>query len=253
MANVIVTGANQGIGYYLVRQLLENGNCVSVFDVKTDALEDFKRLYPGRFCAYICDIRDEMSVKQRVAESIKHFKSVDIAIHNACCCVLLPFEEVEDSLYQKVLEINVLGAAHLAKAVLPFMKKQGKGRVIFTSSGVGVTGFLHISPYASSKGALEALAKCLDLEYRRDGITFHLFHPPLTRTKSSAGLPVPQELMASPQKVGSGLAKHIASKHFMICHNWTQSLQMRLCYLWPMAMGRLMCKMTQRAQNRSQT
>lgn len=47
-------------------------------------------------------------------------------------------------------------------------------------SGVGVTGFGNISPYASTKGAFEALAKCLAVENDEYGITVHLFHPPLT-------------------------------------------------------------------------
>ena len=92
------------------------------------------------------------------------------------------------------------------------------------------------------------LAKCLDLEYRKRGITFHLFHPPLTRTCSSAPLPVPQEFMADPEKVGAGLAKRIGSRKFVICHSRMQSFQVRLCYLWPLILGRLMCQMTERAQ-----
>ncbi len=89
------------------------------------------------------------------------------------------------------------------------MKSRKSGRVIFTSSGVGVMGFVDISPYASSKSAIEALAKCLAIEYQNYGISFHIFHPPLTRTKSAEPLPVPKEFMADPEKVGVGLAKQI--------------------------------------------
>ncbi|HBR25330.1 MAG TPA: short-chain dehydrogenase, partial [Firmicutes bacterium] len=82
------------------------------------------------------------------------------------------------------------------------------------SSGVGVMGFINISPYASSKGAIESLAKCLNIEYQNDGISFHIFHPPLTRTKSAEPLPIPKEFMVPPEKVGVGLAKHINKKSF---------------------------------------
>ena len=105
------------------------------------------------------------------------------------------------------------------------------------------------SPYAVSKGGIEALAKCLELEYRRYGISVHLFHPPLTQTRSSSPLPVPAEFMASPQKVGEGLARHIDSRRFVICRSLWQQFQMRLCYLWPLTMGGLMCRMTERAKN----
>ena len=253
MANVLVTGANQGIGYHLVRQLLADGNRVAALDVETDVLENLARQYPGGLYVYCCDVQEEAAVQQAVKAAAGVLKTIEIAVHNACRCAFLPFETADDALYRQVLEVNLFGAIHLARAVLPHMLEQGGGRVIFTSSGVGVTGFAGISPYAASKGAMESLARCLDLEYRDRGITFHLFHPPLTRTRSSAPLPVPQEFMALPEQVGAGLAKHIHAKGFVICHSRMQRLQMGLCYLWPTAMGRLMCKMTARAQNLPQT
>ena len=122
-----------------------------------------------------------------------------------------------------------------------------------TSSGVGVTGFAGISPYASSKGAIESLAKCLAIEYADWGITFHLFHPPLTHTASSAPLPVPKEMMASPEAVGKGLARHMGDQSFVICHSFSQRLQTGLCYHFPLAMGRMMSRMTARYQKTQQT
>ena len=67
-----------------------------------------------------------------------------------------------------------------------------------------MTGFGGLSAYASTKGALEALAKCLNIEEADAGVTFHILHPPLTRTASSSPLPVPPEFMADPEKVGRG-------------------------------------------------
>ena len=57
------------------------------------------------------------------------------------------------------MDVNYFGALRLSKLILPFMREKKEGRIIFTSSGVGVTGFGNISPYASSKGAIESLAK----------------------------------------------------------------------------------------------
>lgn len=105
--------------------------------------------------------------------------------------------------------------------------------MIFTSSGVGITGFPGLSAYASTKGALEALAKCLNLEYAGDGVTFHLIHPPLTRTQSSAPLPVPPEMMADPETVGQGLARRLFSPRFLLCHSLLQKVQTLLCYAFP--------------------
>lgn len=82
------------------------------------------------------------------------------------------------------------------------MLQNKKGRICYTSSGVGVTGFTNISGYSASKGAIEAFAKCMRLENLGNAITFHILHPPLTNTESP--LPVPKEFMADSQKVGKG-------------------------------------------------
>lgn len=100
-----------------------------------------------------------------------------------------------------------------------------------TSSGVGVTDFVHISPFG--KGAIETLARCLNIEYARNHIPFHLFHPPLTRTQSAAPLSVPGEFMANPKKVG--VAKHIGSRRLIICHSALQKEQTMLCFGSPCA------------------
>ena len=155
-------------------------------------------------------------------------------------------EQTAEETYRDVMDVNYFGALHLSRAVLPYMKSQKKGKVVFTSSGVGVTGFADISPYASSKGAIEALAKCLAIEHRDYGITFHIFHPPLTRTKSAEPLPVPKEFKADPEKVGTGLAKHIEKRSFIICHSFGQKMQTAVCYLFSVGMGKLMSKMTAR-------
>ena len=244
MSNIIITGANQGIGYYLVEKLLEDGHSAAVLDIDIANLEPLRELYGQRLLPLVCDARDAQSIEKSVAAAVKAFETIDIAVHNACVCTFAPAADTAEEVYHDVFNVNYYGALRLAKAVAPYMQRQKHGKVIFTSSGVGVMGFVNISPYASSKGALESLAKCLGVEYLKDGITFHLFHPPLTRTASAEPLPVPKEFKADPKKVGRGLAKHIGSKRFIICHSFMQKVQTMGCYLFPVKMGRLMSKMT---------
>lgn len=114
------------------------------------------------------------------------------------------------------------------------MREARKGRLIFTSSAVGVTGFKNISLYASSKGAIESLAKCLEIENRQYGISVHLFHPPLTNTTSASGLMIPKEFKANPREVGKGFAKHIWSIHYLsfILHCAISALQLQTSALF---------------------
>lgn len=245
MKNIIVTGGGQGIGFYLVKQLLEDGYNVTVMDLEISGLDVLAENHSG-LLPIVCDVRVQKSLCSAVEQSARKFGSVDCAIHNACRCAFGPMEETGEETFREVFDVNYFGALHLARAVLPYMREQKSGKVIFTSSGVGVTGFADISPYASSKGAIEALAKCMNIEYQDSGITFHLFHPPLTRTKSAEPLPVPREFMAAPEKVGAGLAKRVEKKSFVLCHSVGQKLQMIACYLFPVALGKKLGRMMSR-------
>lgn len=241
--NIIITGANQGIGYYMVEKLLAEGNKVSVLNIKTDNLVKLKEKCDS-LIYYKVDLRNYDEVKRAVDETAAEFETIDIAVHNACKCTFERESKTDLDTYNDVFNVNYFGALRLVKCVIHYMSAQKKGRVIFTSSGVGVTGFMNISPYSSTKGALEALAKCLRIEYAKDNITFHIMHPPLTRTESALPLPVPEEFKALPEKVGYGLARHINSKRFIICHSLNQKIQTLGCYLFPTKMGDLLSKLT---------
>lgn len=243
MANVIITGANQGIGYYFVERRLQMGDRVAVLDLETDRLAELKQHYGKNLLYFTVDVRSFEDVRSAVEAASSDFGPIDAAIHNACKCTFSIEANTGLEVYREVIDVNYFGALHLVKAVTPYMQPNG-GRILFTSSGVGVTGFDGLTPYASTKGALESLAKCLNLEYAARNISFHIFHPPLTRTKSASPLPVPKEFMASPEEVGRGLAKNLMAKRFIICHNFFQKLQTMGCYLFPVKMGRLMSKMT---------
>ncbi len=150
MANVLVVGANQGIGYYLVERLLELGNTVTVLDIQIHAIEILKEKYQKTLQPVIADARSLSDIESGVLQAIRNFGDIDIAIQNACLCTFESEHDTDFEIYQKVMDVNYFGALRLAKTVLPHMRRVKKGRIIFTSSGVGVTGFANISPYASS-------------------------------------------------------------------------------------------------------
>lgn len=249
MSNILIVGANQGIGYHMVSRLLEKGNKVTVLDIHKEHISELQNQYRDSLLIVSADATDEDSLSEGIKTAINEFGKIDIAIHNACLCTFDSEQNTDYEVYKKVMDVNYFGALRLSKLVLPFMREEKKGRIIFTSSGVGVTGFGNISSYASTKGAIESLAKCLEIENQDYGITFHLMHPPLTKTASSSGLPVPKEFMADAETVGKGLADNIYSKKFVICHSFGQAIQMKLCYRHPLYMGKMMWKMTKRVQD----
>lgn len=248
MADILIVGANQGIGYYLAESLLEKGDRVAVLDIRTDHISQLKSKYRDNLFVAEADAADSLSVQEGVRKAYDRFASIDIAIHNACLCTFDSEPDTDLEVYHQVMDVNYYGALRLAKAVLPYMREARKGRLIFTSSAVGVTGFKNISPYASSKGAIESLAKCLEIENSQHGISVHLFHPPLTNTESASGLMIPKEFKADPCKVGKGFAKHIWSKKFIICPSFSTAVSLHFSYRHPLSFGRMLTKMAERAE-----
>lgn len=238
MANILVIGANRGIGYFMVERLLQMDNSLAVLDIDLRNLDMIKEKYPNSIFTYAADCKDIWAMRRSIQEAYDELGSFDVAIYNAC---IYSFESEADTrliTYENVMDTNYFGAVRMTKLVLPYLREQGAGRIIFTSSTAGVTGFVNLSPYASSKGAIESFAKCMELENKEYGISFHLFHPPLTETASAAGLGISREYMEDAKEVGYGLAEKIWSKKFIICNSFLKSLQINLAYRYPLFFGR---------------
>ena len=84
--NIFITGANQGIGYYLAEGLLELGHRVTVLGVETTKLLTLQEKYPGQLLPLVCDVRDTAGMRAAVQKSADTYGAIDIAIHNACLC-----------------------------------------------------------------------------------------------------------------------------------------------------------------------
>jgi NAD(P)-dependent dehydrogenase (short-subunit alcohol dehydrogenase family) len=241
---MLITGANQGIGYYMAKTWLELGNTAIVFDICCDEIDNLKKQYGDRLLTFIGDVSDNKAVQECVDLAVKKFSAIDIAVHNACLCIFKGLEDHTVTDYKKVLDVNFIGAVNMTKAVLPFMKQNKHGRICYTSSGVGVTDYINISGYAASKGAIESFARCMRLENLDSGVSFHILHPPLTNTESSAPLPVPKEFKADAKKVGAGFVKNIYQRKFIITPSLFDSLTIKMSYWYPRFTGKLLTKMT---------
>ena len=246
----MLTGGNEGIGYHMIKHWLERGNAASVADINCENVKKLQEEFPENLICFEVDISNYESVKYVATKTATHFGSINYAVHNACLCLYKDFEHHTADDFKRVIEVNLNGAVNLTMAVMPVMRNQGRGDIFFTSSGVGVTGFINISSYASSKGAIESLARCLNLEYKGSGIRFHIMHPPLTNTHSSSPLPIPVEFKESPGKVGKGLVNNIGLKKFIVTPSLGTSISVKLSYLLPMSMGSLLVWMTRRNQKK---
>lgn len=252
--NIMMSGANEGIGYYMAESLLKQGHNVFVLDIKLDHLNHLSETYSKDRLSYeLCDVGQEQQVIKCIQLAIQSFKKIDYVIHNACLCTFTHFRDTHLETFKSVFNVNYYGAIHMIKHILPHFEEQNNGNIFITSSGVGIMGFRHISPYASSKGAIESLIKCLNIEYNHKNISFHVIHPPLTKTNSSKDLPIPYEFMADPKVVGYGLSKRIHRKKRIITFSARNRLTVFLMYLLPVSMGRFLSKMTENYEKKAST
>ena len=242
---IMITGANNGIGFALTRSLLEMGDCIATLDLETDNLASHPHpnLLPFR-----CDVTQPQQIQTVVDEVVAKWGKVDVLINNACLALFLPFEKRSLDDIRREFEVNYFGYLNMIRAVLPVMKRQGYGVIHNFSSGVGYTGIPGMTGYTSTKGAIESLTRTLALEYAPQGIVFNVMHPPLTRTKSSSGLGIPPEMMADPAVVGRKLAKQVGKTAPVLTPDFGNAMQLWFSYHFRVPMGKLLAMMTERTK-----
>lgn len=250
---VIVTGANQGIGFAIVDSLVKQRKYfISGFDVLTENLDTLARDHEGLVLPIHCDITNEEEVNKAVSRVADTWGRIDVLVNNACICPPDPFESKTVNAFLHEFDVNFLGYVRVIHAVLPHMKSQKTGGIIHNvSSGVGLTGYAGISGYVASKGAIEALTKTLALELRKYNIHVTTMHPPLTRTNSASALGLPQEAMADPGKVGKKLAGKISSRGPVVTPDLQTRVFVAMSRVFPGVVGRMLNKLTERAHKQA--
>lgn len=246
---VIVTGANDGIGLAMARSLLTLGDRVGALDVEEDKLAELAA-DQGDLRRYRCDVTDSQRVRKVVSDVHGAWGHVDVLVNNACIALFKPYVERPQEEIRREFEVNYFGYLNAIDAVLPAMREQGHGVIHNMSSGVGITGYPGISGYASTKGAIEALTRTLDLELKPYGIRVNLMHPPLTRTRSSAPLGVPPQMMADPEEVGRKLARKVGETAPILTPDLSTRMGILANQHFPVRMGRFLARMARRAEER---
>lgn len=110
------------------------------------------------------DVRDFDAVSAAVQSGIEELGGVDIAVANAGVVSFSPAHEISSQMWQELLDINLTGPWHTAKAVMPHMIDRKSGSIIITSSGAGLHGVANVAHYCAAKHGVVGLMKALALE-----------------------------------------------------------------------------------------
>jgi NAD(P)-dependent dehydrogenase (short-subunit alcohol dehydrogenase family) len=176
---VIITGASSGIGRETALAFATAGARV-VAAARREAL--LQELAGPRVLPVVADITKDEDVHRLVETTISRFGRVDILVNNAGSGMRALVEQVQLADAHRLMELNFFGALRCIQAVLPHMKRQGRGQIVNVSSVIGVVATPRNSIYCASKFALRALSDSLRMELREAGIEVISILPGYTDT-----------------------------------------------------------------------
>jgi len=201
----VVTGASRGLGQVVAHVLLERGAHLvlaardrETLDSVAIELESRARSTTQQIVSVAADVARPADVERLVRRTEHHFGRLDILVCNAG--VYGPLGSIEDvdwTEWVKAIEINLLGTVLCCRAVLPIMRRQGRGKIVTLSGGGATQPLPRISAYAASKAAVVRFTETLAEEVRGTGIDVNSVAPGALNTRL-----LDEVLTAGPEQVG---------------------------------------------------
>jgi 3-oxoacyl-[acyl-carrier protein] reductase len=182
-----ITGAGSGMGRATAELFADQGASVAIVDMDEDAAEDaaaaIRNEYGADAVAITTDISDPDDVATFVDRTVEAFGSLDVLHNNAGIAQeSTPIEDVTETTWDRVQDVNLKSAFLGAKHAVPHMKEQGFGVILNTASTTGIRPRTGLSAYAASKGGMITLTKQLAFELAEDGIRVNAICPVATDT-----------------------------------------------------------------------
>lgn len=167
---VLITGASGGLGRVLGATLLREGMTVYGTARAPDGLD-------APFPLLAMEVTDAASVAGCVEEVLRREGRIDVVVNCVNRMIIGGFEEQTPEEVRALYDTNVFGVLRVCQAVLPTLRKQGRGTIVNMSSLGGLLAVPTMSAYTSAKFALEALSEALYHEVKREGIDVVIMQP----------------------------------------------------------------------------
>jgi len=172
---ILITGCSSGIGYTTAHVLRKRGHKVIATARKTG---DVSRLVQEGFTAIQLDLADSASIRQAVKRALELTGgNLDALFNNGAFGQPGAVEDLTRDVLRQQFETNLFGTHELTNLLIPVMRQQGHGRIIYNSSVLGLVALTYRGAYNASKYALEGLADTLRLELYGTNIHISLIEP----------------------------------------------------------------------------
>ncbi|MDR9826191.1 YciK family oxidoreductase [Vibrio sp. FNV 38] len=190
---ILVTGAGAGIGKQAALSYAQHGATVILLGKTVKKLEQtYDEIEAAGFTQpAIIPLDMKGASKQNYLDMVdtieSQFGRLDGVLHNAGALgVISPFDQIEETLFDEVMQVNVKASFLMTQALLPLLKHSDDARIIFTSSTVGHQGRAFWGAYAMSKFATEGMMQIIADEYSDSNIRINAINPGGTRTAMRA-------------------------------------------------------------------
>jgi NAD(P)-dependent dehydrogenase (short-subunit alcohol dehydrogenase family) len=179
---VVVTGATGGLGGAVVHAFLSEGAMVwGILGPSSPS-----RIADPNFATVAADLTVPAEAELAVRKVIETSGKIDVLLHlTGGFAGGKPVAETDDAAWNRMLDLNLHTAIHMARAVLPHMLQAGKGRIVAIGSRTGVEPAAGLSAYGVSKAALIALMRTIAAEVRNSGITANIVLPSVIDTPAN--------------------------------------------------------------------
>lgn len=196
----VVTGAGSGIGRAIAIRLARDGAAVAVWDLNGDPARETAAMIEqagGRAVALAVDAADADAIRQAAQDTRKIFGPIAILVNNAGITGTVAFLDLSETMWDRMIAINLKGPFLCTQEVLPDMIEAEWGRIINITSSSTQTGAAKMGHYVASKGGLMGMTKSLAMEFAETGITANIVPPGFIDTPMLRASPVDVDAYAA--------------------------------------------------------
>lgn len=187
----IITGGAKGIGKGVCDVFCQHGATVVLWDMidEGQATADVIAADGRNISFRKVDITNREDVKKAAEEAFEQYGKIDILINNAGIIRDRSIMKMEDDEWDSVINVNLTGTYNATKAVLPYMRENGYGRIVSASSINGILGAFGQTNYSATKAGIIGFTKALAKEVGKYGITANAVAPGFIKTEMTDSMP----------------------------------------------------------------
>lgn len=176
----LITGAGCGIGRAIAASLARRGCHLALVDINADSLaETAVQLQDSgvNISTHILDVSDRAAVKALPYEILQHHQGIDLLINNAGIGAGGKFQQLSESQFDRVMEINFQAVVDMTRTFLPYLQQREVARIVNISSLFGLVSPPEQAVYAASKFAVRGFSNALRFELERTKVGITVVHP----------------------------------------------------------------------------